>query len=157
MVNANGDAAVDIDVAGDGPAPTSPDGKIPASVGTSTRSKRVIRAGTVKSTDLAGLGVGQGVGHGPGPGNTSVVLDVAKPRSRQGDARSGKTELVLKRLRLSKGATIAMLMEITGWQAHSVRGFLSAVVRKKLGLALISEVGKDGARRYRINDSAWGA
>ena len=55
--------------------------------------------------------------------------------------------------RLAKGATIEMLMEVTRWQAHSVRGFLSAVVRKKLGLNLVSEISKDGARRYRINDS----
>ena len=61
---------------------------------------------------------------------------------------------MLKNLRLAKGATIGMLMESTGLQAHSVRGFLSAVVKKKLGLNLVSEVGKDGARRYRIDDSA---
>jgi hypothetical protein len=43
-----------------------------------------------------------------------------------------------------------MLMEVTGWQAHSVRGFLSADVKKKLGLALVNEIGKDGLRRYRV-------
>jgi hypothetical protein len=79
------------------------------------------------------------------------------PPARPTDAKTNKTELVLKRLRLVKGATIAMLMETTGWQAHSVRGFLSAVVRKKLGLSLVSEVGKDGLRRYRIDDTAKGA
>ena len=41
-------------------------------------------------------------------------------------------------------------MEVTGWQSHSVRGFFSAVVRKKLCLNLVSEVGKDGQRWYRI-------
>ncbi len=78
----------------------------------------------------------------------------SKPAVRTAETKANKTDLVLKRLRLAKGATIAMLMEATGWQAHSVRGFLSAVVRKKLGLNLLSEVGKDGARRYRIDDGA---
>jgi hypothetical protein len=61
-----------------------------------------------------------------------------------------KADIVLKKLRLARGVTIAQMVEVTGWQAHSVRGFLSAVVRKKLGLDLVSEVGKDGLRRYRI-------
>jgi len=68
-------------------------------------------------------------------------------------AKLNKTEMVLKRLRQAKGATVEMLMEETGWQAHSVRGFLSAVVRKRLDLDLRSDVGKDGVRRYRINDT----
>lgn len=61
-----------------------------------------------------------------------------------------KTELVLKRLRGNRGATVDAIMKDTGWQAHSVRGFLSGTVRKKLGLALTSQVGKDGVRRYSV-------
>jgi hypothetical protein len=52
-------------------------------------------------------------------------------------------------LHRKQGATIATIMNATGWQPHSVRGFLTAVVRKKLGLALLSE--KPGEERvYRI-------
>lgn len=63
---------------------------------------------------------------------------------------SGKSQIVLKKLRASKGATIAELMEATGWQAHSVRGFLSGTVKKKLGLNVASAIGKDDVRRYRV-------
>lgn len=65
-------------------------------------------------------------------------------------AAETKASIVLKKLSSSKGATIQAMMEATGWQAHSVRGFLSAVVKKKLGFDLVSETGKDGVRRYRI-------
>lgn len=61
-----------------------------------------------------------------------------------------KANIVLKKLQLTRGATVAQLMEATGWQAHSVRGFLSGTIRKKLGLNLVSEMGKDGLRRYRV-------
>lgn len=79
----------------------------------------------------------------------------AKSKSREKDgstqsSNTSRTETVLKKLRLARGATIAQITETTGWQSHSVRGFLSGVVRKKLGLKLESEVGKDGQRRYRI-------
>lgn len=69
-------------------------------------------------------------------------------------SETSKAEIVLKKLRLARGVTVAQVMELTGWQSHSVRGFFSAVVRKKLKLNLVSEVGKDGQRRYRIVDGA---
>jgi hypothetical protein len=56
---------------------------------------------------------------------------------------------VIEMLQRSQGATIATIMKATGWQPHSVRGFLTAVVRNKLGLTLESE--KSGEERvYRI-------
>lgn len=49
-----------------------------------------------------------------------------------------------------QGATISTIMEKTGWQRHSVRGFFAGVVRKKLRLALHSEKKEGADRIYRI-------
>src|SRR3979490_2114123 len=56
---------------------------------------------------------------------------------------------IIVMLRTSAGATIASLVAATEWQQHSVRGFLAGVVRKKLGLNLVSEQ-TDKGRVYRI-------
>jgi uncharacterized protein DUF3489 len=70
-------------------------------------------------------------------------------------ARTGtKNAKVVAMLQDRAGTTIAAIMAATGWQQHSVRGFLAGVVRKRLGLNLVSEPCEDG-RVYRIiNDVA---
>jgi hypothetical protein len=60
-----------------------------------------------------------------------------------------KQSRIIALLRLPAGTTIAAMMQETGWQQHSVRGFLAGVVRKKLKLKLDSDK-VDGTRIYRI-------
>jgi hypothetical protein len=65
-----------------------------------------------------------------------------------------KQQTCLDLLGRQDGATIEELQEATGWQKHSVRGFLAGAVRKKLDLTLISEKPNAGPRRYRIPNTA---
>jgi hypothetical protein len=60
-----------------------------------------------------------------------------------------KQARVIELLRSPKGTTIGAMMEATGWQQHSVRGFLAGVVRKRLKLKLSSDL-IDGNRIYRV-------
>jgi hypothetical protein len=66
-------------------------------------------------------------------------------------ARDGsKTNKVLELLKRPGGVTAKELMKTTGWQAHSVRGFLSGTVGKKMGLAVTSTKSEDGERSYSV-------
>ena len=72
---------------------------------------------------------------------------VAKPKP----ARSGsKTAKILNLLQRPGGTTSKELMKATGWLPHSVRGFLSGTVRKKLGLTVTSTKGEEGERTYSV-------
>ena len=65
-------------------------------------------------------------------------------------ARETKTSAILELLQRPGGVTAKELMKATGWQAHSVRGFLSGTVGKKMGLTVISTKGEDGERTYSV-------
>jgi uncharacterized protein DUF3489 len=65
-------------------------------------------------------------------------------------AAQTKQDLVIHMLRRQSGVSIKDIIAKTGWQPHSVRGFFSGLARKRLKLPLVSDVGKDGVRRYHI-------
>ena len=76
-----------------------------------------------------------------------------KPIDRPVTKAKSKQEKVLNLLSAPTGTTLKVMVKATGWQQHSVRGFLAGVVRKKLKLNLISTV-KGDERVYRIGKKA---
>src|SRR5215471_7514100 len=92
----------------------------------------------------------------PRPSSRSKPAKTTRTKSKRNAGpvsavSSGKTkhDRILGMLRTRNGATIAAMARATGWQAHSVRGFLAGVVKGKLGLDLASEKTNSG-RVYRI-------
>ncbi len=82
------------------------------------------------------------------PAAKPSTLTPGKPKSKKAVIGS-KQARVITMLRSPDGATIAAMMKATGWQQHSVRGFLAGIVRKKLKLKLDSKK-IDGSRVYSI-------
>jgi hypothetical protein len=89
-------------------------------------------------------------------GKSSLPVRAAKPSQQSADdpktnkADAGsKQARVIAMLRSPSGTTIAAIMKATGWQQHSVRGFLAGVVRRRLKLKLTSKE-INGNRIYRI-------
>ena len=87
----------------------------------------------------------------PGKRNADKVASTTRPADESHLPRKGtKARSCIDLLSRPAGAGIEELCEITGWQAHSVRGLMAGTIKKKLGLPLISEKPQDGRRRYRI-------
>ena len=70
--------------------------------------------------------------------------------SANGSREGSKTAMVLDLMKREGGVTAKELMAVTGWQAHSVRGFISGTLGKKMGLTVISTKGENGERTYTI-------
>ncbi|MFN3326124.1 MAG: DUF3489 domain-containing protein [Bryobacteraceae bacterium] len=81
------------------------------------------------------------------PKKTKATKEATQPKN----ARDGsKKAIVLELLRRPEGATLQEIMSVTGWMAHSVRGFLSGALGKKMGLTVESLKTAEGARSCRI-------
>jgi uncharacterized membrane protein len=74
----------------------------------------------------------------------------ATPAKAEGVREGTKTAKVLDLLRRPNGATMKELLRATGWQPHSLRGFLSGTVGKKLRLTVTSTKGENGERTYSL-------
>ena len=81
--------------------------------------------------------------------NTGAT-SATSPRKAAATRPSTKTAKVLGLLRRSGGASLKELMKATGWQADSVRGFLSGTLGKKMGLAVASTKAEGEERRYSV-------
>ena len=77
---------------------------------------------------------------------------MSKKTSRTPKAAAlSKGEKILELLQRNSGATIAELAKVTGWQEHSVRGFLSGTLKKKQGYRVTSTKEEGKARRYAVS------
>jgi hypothetical protein len=124
--------------------PRRPDGRGGASVvrrDAALTERRISMSKSVKKRSVASSTVAGGAAK-PSQQTTS------DPKSKNANLGS-KQSRVIAMLQSPAGATIAAMMQATGWQQHSVRGFLAGVVRKRLKLKLGSKK-VDGTRVYRV-------
>jgi len=91
------------------------------------------------------------------PQGAQDAPNAAKPRNARSQAQDAararegsKKAIVLDMLKRPDGATLQEIMSVTGWMAHSVRGFLSGALGKKMGLNVESFKTTEGVRGYRI-------
>lgn len=95
-----------------------------------------------------------------GASKAKKAAKVAKPATKKTSAKNvataavqrefSKKQIVLDMLRAKGGATMAEIQKATDWQAHSVRGFISGALGKKMGLAIESTKNGAGERCYKI-------
>ena|SRR5262245_9335348 len=94
-----------------------------------------------------------------GVSSATGVPVAAQSKLDDGKSQKGrpgsKQSRVIAMLQSPAGTTIAAMMKATGWQQHSVRGFLAGVVRKRLKLKLGSKK-LDGQRVYQIASAGGG-
>jgi hypothetical protein len=93
-----------------------------------------------------------------GPGGAKQSATARQPKAKKASAsRSGrgaritKTDQIIALLKKSSGASLKAIMRATGWQAHSVRGFISGKLGKQMGLR-VKSAERDGERVYSLRN-----
>jgi hypothetical protein len=85
-------------------------------------------------------------------GRTKIAVNNSVPDSKKSaNSPDGtRTGVILTLLNRTGGATIDDLRQATGWKSHSVRGFISGTIRKKMNLQIASDRNESGVRVYRV-------
>lgn len=84
------------------------------------------------------------------PKATAFAQAASAAKAAASAQRATKSASLIALLKTKRGATLPEMMKATGWQQHSVRGFLAGTLRKRHGLKAVSEKPEDGPRRYRL-------
>jgi hypothetical protein len=84
------------------------------------------------------------------PGKRRHTVRAATKNTVNPAGEGSKKSDVIDLMRRSQGATLAEIMELTGWQAHTVRGFVSGTLIKKLSLNVESFRSNEKERTYRV-------
>ncbi|MDO9314897.1 MAG: DUF3489 domain-containing protein [Burkholderiaceae bacterium] len=85
-----------------------------------------------------------------GRAKVDIDLPIAPPAPAEPIGTSKQARLI-SLLNATSGATLEQMMSLTGWQAHTVRGTISGVLRKRLGLNVVCDAADaSDPRRYRI-------
>lgn len=85
------------------------------------------------------------------PSDQATKLTAASAAARKPTGkRASRKEAIIALLSRKGGASLNEMQAATGWQAHSLRGFLSGTISKKLGMTLTSSADTSGVRRYAI-------
>lgn len=89
----------------------------------------------------------KGAINAPAADTNTAPANPKTPRTRENSKQAQMIEL----LKRPDGATLNQLIEATGWQAHTVRGAMAGVLKKKLGLTITSDKATGQERTYRIS------
>ena len=113
-----------------------------------TEAKTKATKGKKKASEAVGS-AGKSPAKSKGEPKPKAAKKTAKAAKTPRSAKVGKGDKIVELLQRKGGATIHELTAATGWQPHSVRGYLSGVLRKKQGLDVASSV-NDGVYSYAI-------
>lgn len=84
------------------------------------------------------------------PSEATIEGNAAPANSENhAEKKESKAAVIIKLLKRPEGATLEQMMDSTGWQKHSIRGFMAGTLKKKHGLTAVSAK-VDGSRTYRV-------